>query len=154
MTEDLTTEDLTTEDATTQEDIEERIFYDGDCGVCHWSVRFVGEHDPRGEAFRFAPLGGEVFQERLTIREQRSLPDSLVVQSASGELFVQSDAVVYILRRLGGRWRVLSYLLVLVPRFVRNAAYARFAAVRHRLVAKPESTCPMPSAELRRRLDP
>lgn len=132
----------------------ERIYYDGDCGVCHWAVRFVGRHDATGTTFRFAPLGGQVFDERLTLRQRRSLPDSLVVQRANGDLLLQSDGVIHILRRLGGRWRLLGHLLALVPRPLRNFGYARFAAVRDRLATKPEGSCPMPSPELRSRLDP
>ena len=132
----------------------ERIFFDGDCGVCHWSVRFVAQRDPEGKTFRFAPLGGEVFQNQLKEAQQDQLPDSLVVQTASGRLLVQSDGVVHILRRLGGRWKWLGHLIALVPRRLRDFGYARFAANRHRVAAKPESACPLPSPELRSRLDP
>lgn len=132
----------------------ERIFFDGDCGVCHWSVRFVAQRDPHGNTFRFAPLGGEVFQSRLTEVQQSELPDSLVVQTASGRLLVRSDGVVHILRRLGGKWRWLGHLIALMPRPLRDFGYARFAANRHRVAAKPDSACPLPSPELRSRLDP
>lgn len=136
-------------------DDSERIFYDGDCGVCHWSVRFVAERDPQGTTFRFAPLGGEVFAAQIPTAEQQRLPDSIVVQTATGERLTESTAVLYILRRLGGRWRFLGWFLRWVPRFLRDAAYRRFAAVRHRLAAKPTTgACPLPSPALRGRLDP
>lgn len=34
------------------------VFFDGDCPLCHWSVRLVARHD-RAARFHFAPLGGE-----------------------------------------------------------------------------------------------
>lgn len=132
----------------------ERIFYDGDCGVCHWAVRFVAKRDPQGTKFRFAPLGGQVFAAQVSEAQQRQLPDSMVVHTADGEVLAQSVAVVHILRRLGGWWRFLGHLLSWVPRILRDTGYGWFAAIRHRLVAKPQDACPLPSPELRRRLDP
>ena len=38
----------------------EILYYDGDCGFCHRTVRFVIALD-RGEAFRFAPIDGSTF---------------------------------------------------------------------------------------------
>jgi len=132
----------------------DRIFYDGDCGVCHWSVGFVARHDPTGEAFRFAPLHGEVFEETVGEDVGRDLPDSMVVQTAAGELLLRSQGAVYILRRLGPFWRFLGRLLAVVPRPIRDFFYDRFAANRKLLASKPEATCPVLPPELRRRFDP
>ncbi len=137
----------------TADDIE-RIFYDGDCGVCHWAVRFVAKRDPQGTAFRFAPLGGEVFKAQVPEAQRRQLPDSMVVRTADGEILAQSVAVVHILRRLGGPWRFLGRILSWLPRSLRDAAYGGVAAIRHRLAANPQGACPLPSPELRSRLDP
>ncbi len=131
----------------------ERIFYDGDCGVCHWSVDFVARRDPSGETLRFAPLGGEVFRDRVPLDVGESLPDSIVVQTRSGELLLRSDGVVHILRRLGPVWRLLGRLLALVPRVIRDYGYDRFAERRHRLASKPDGTCPLMPPELRQRFD-
>jgi predicted DCC family thiol-disulfide oxidoreductase YuxK len=45
---------------------------------------------------------------------------------------------------LGGRFRVLGYLLGAVPAFLRNAAYALFARNRYRLTGRYE-VCPLPT---------
>ncbi len=132
----------------------EHIFYDGDCGVCHWSVGFVAQRDRTGEAFRFAPLGGEVFSELVAPEAARDLPDSLVVRATGGALLVRSDGMVHILRRLGVFWRILGALLALVPRPIRDWFYDRFAERRHRLAKRPDGTCPMMPPELRQRFDP
>ncbi len=132
----------------------ERIFYDGDCGVCHWSVGFVARRDRTGEAFRFAPLGGEAFRDRVPRDVGDSLPDSIVVQTRSGELLLRSDGVVHILRRLGPFWRLLGRLLAIVPRPIRDYAYDRFAERRHLLAERPDGTCPMMPPVLGRRFDP
>lgn len=132
----------------------ERIFYDGDCGVCHWSVGFVARHDRAGDVFRFAPLGGEVFRAEVPAEVRDSLPDSMVVQTRSGSLLLRSDGLVHILRRLGLFWRLLAQILFLVPRPIRNYAYDRFAERRHRLAAKPDGVCPLMPPDLRQRFDP
>jgi len=132
----------------------DRIFYDGGCGVCHWSVRFVARHDATGDAFRFAPLHGEVFAATIDEDIRRHLPDAMVVQTAAGELLLRSQGVVYILRRLGRSWKLLGSLLAIVPRPIRDFFYDRFAAGRHLLASKPEGSCPLLPPELRRRFDP
>ncbi len=130
------------------------IFYDGDCGVCHWSVGFVARHDPRGEAFRLAPLDGEAFSRVVLADERRDLPDSMIVHTEEGELLLRSDAVRHILSRLGLFWRSMGCLMVLVPRSVRDWFYDRFAERRHRLAQRPDGTCPFLPPELRQRFDP
>ena len=132
----------------------ERIFYDGDCGVCHWSVGFVARHDPDGKTFRFAPLDGESFENSVPAELRRQLPDSMVVQTADGSVLLRSEGVVHILRRLGSFWRPLGWALAIVPRPLRDFFYDRFARIRHRLVRRPQGVCPMVPVELRRRFDP
>lgn len=132
----------------------ERIFYDGHCGVCHWSVGFVSRRDPEGRAFRFAPLHGETFAAEVPEEKRDGVPDSLVVRTAAGELKVRSVGVVHILRRLKWPWPWLGALLWLVPRPLRDWGYDRFAAVRHHFAKRPDGTCPLMPPELRRRFDP
>ena len=131
----------------------DHVFYDGECGFCHGSVRFLAAHD-RGGAFRFAPLGGPTFEALVPPGRRAGLPDSLVVHTADGRLLVQSEAVRHTLRRLGGGFRWLAALLALVPRPLLDAAYAAFARNRRRWFPRPQDACPIPSGRLRARLDP
>ena len=131
----------------------ERIFYDGHCGLCHWAVTFVAHRDPEGNLFRFSPLESETFEREVPAGEREGLPDSIVVLTADRELLVQSSAVLHILRRIGGLWQVPGTLGVLVPRPLRDLAYALFARIRRRLAPAPEGTCPMMPPEMRGRFD-
>jgi len=131
----------------------DHVFYDGDCGFCHKSVRFLAAHDRAG-SFRYAPLGGATFLSLVPVHERAGLPDSLVIHRPDGRILVQSEAMLHCLRRLGGGWRALAALLALVPRALRDAAYAGFARVRHRFFARPSEACPVPSGALRARFDP
>jgi predicted DCC family thiol-disulfide oxidoreductase YuxK len=132
----------------------ERLFYDGHCGLCHRSVSFVLRHDREGRTFRFAPLGGSTFQATLSAAERADLPDSIVIRTSDGRLLVRSRAAAHVLRRLGGGWRVLGSLVLVVPRPVADFVYDLVARVRHRLFARPAEVCPLMPVELRGRFDP
>src|SRR3954447_10402285 len=89
----------------------DRIFYDGDCGLCDRGIRFVLNRDLGGKAFRFAPLQGDTFRKSLPSALIPVLPDSMLVQTRDGRLLMKSEAWVHILHRLGGGWRLISSLL-------------------------------------------
>jgi len=127
------------------------LFYDGGCGLCHRTVVFVLRHDPDGHAFRFAPLGGETFEQSVPAGQREGLPDSIVVCTATGRTLVRSEAVIHIGERLGGGWRFLSRLARLVPRMLRDAAYDGIARIRFRLFARPAGVCPAVPPGLRSR---
>lgn len=131
----------------------DHVFYDGACGFCHRSVRFLAAHDRAGR-LRFAPLGGSTFQGFVPAAEAAGLPDSLVVRTGDGRLLVQGDAALHLLRGLGAGWRALAAILALVPRSLRERGYAAFARNRQRWFAQPQHACPVPPGPLRARLDP
>jgi predicted DCC family thiol-disulfide oxidoreductase YuxK len=130
------------------------LFYDGHCALCHRAVKFVLRHDRSGQAFRFAPLQGEMFQAKVAEGRRAGLPDSVVVLTRDGELLVRSAAFLHIFRRLGGGWRVLAALLSLIPRGLRDIVYDFVARIRYRVFGKREDLCPIVPAELRARFDP
>jgi predicted DCC family thiol-disulfide oxidoreductase YuxK len=132
----------------------EMLFYDGHCALCHGAVKFVLKHDRSGNAFRFAPLGGETFASRVPFVQQASLPDSIVVLTGDGRVLVRSDAFVHILRRLGGIQKVLGSTLALIPRPVRDFGYDFIARIRYRVFGRRDEVCPLVSPELRKRFDP
>ena len=129
-----------------------RIFYDGECGLCHRAVRFVLAED-RARQFRFAPLASASFAALVPRSERDALPDSIVLVVDSGERLVRSDALLRIGLGLGGTWRALAGAARLVPRPLRDAAYDGVARLRSRLFARPAEACPVVSAELRGRFD-
>jgi len=131
-----------------------RVFYDGSCGLCHRFVRFVLAEDRSGSAFRFAPLQGETFASALPAERRAELPDSVVVSTADGQVLARSTAVIHVMERLGGLWRVLAVLLRIVPRPLRDLGYDLVASVRKRIFAKPSDACPLAPRSLAARLDP
>jgi predicted DCC family thiol-disulfide oxidoreductase YuxK len=113
------------------------MLYDGSCGLCHRSVRFVLAEDRSGTAFRFEPLAeGEA---------------SVVVKAADGRTLLRSDAVVHILQRLGGYWRLFGIAFGVLPRVVRDAMYDGVARVRYRIFGRTKDACPIVPPDLRSR---
>jgi predicted DCC family thiol-disulfide oxidoreductase YuxK len=132
----------------------EYLFYDGHCGLCHRAVKFVLKHDRSGRTFRFAPLQGETFAARIPAERRAGLPDSIVVLTGDGALFVRSNAFLHILRRLGGGWTALASLLSVIPRRLRDFVYDFVARIRYRVFGRRDDVCPIVPPELRARFDP
>ena len=84
-----------------------RLFYDGDCGFCHRSVRFILAEElatPEPLRLRFAALGGEAFHACLARHPElapASLPDSIVLELEDGTIRTRSAAALEIASRLG-----------------------------------------------------
>jgi predicted DCC family thiol-disulfide oxidoreductase YuxK len=129
------------------------VFYDGACGLCHRTVRFAIARDLDGRRFRFAALGSEAFRRLVPEALRRGLPDSIVVLTPDGALLSRSAAIIHILDRIGGPWRLQARLLALVPRGIRDLGYDGVARVRHRLFRRPPDACPVTPPELRARFE-
>jgi len=131
------------------------LFYDGGCGLCHASVRWILAEERSDQAtLRFAPIGGATMSAMIAEQDRALLPDSVIVLTGDGLVRCRSAAVLHILARFGGIWRVLAFLMKPFPRLLLDWVYDRVAAMRHRLFASPKDACPMLPAELRSRFLP
>jgi predicted DCC family thiol-disulfide oxidoreductase YuxK len=131
----------------------ELVFYDGGCALCHGLVRFLLAEDPRGSAFRFAPIESEALREVIPVRELALLPDSFVVRTCEGRTLLRSAAVLHVLRRLGGWPRLWGEVLRLVPEGLADLAYSGVARVRKRVFGTKSEACPMLPRHLRARFE-
>ena len=129
------------------------LFYDGHCALCHGAVRFVLAEDRSPDGVRFAPLQGESFKEQLPEAKRTLLQGSLVVLTADGGVLARSAAVVYLLARMGGLWRILAGIARVVPTPIRDAAYDGVAKIRYRLFGTRTDACPIVPAASRSRFD-
>lgn len=127
------------------------VFYDGTCGLCHRAVRFALARDRDGSRFRFAPLDSEAFRRRVP--DAAALPDSIVIRAPDGTLLVRSAAVIHVLERAGGAWKLLGRALGALPTRLRDAIYDDVAAVRYRLFRRPAEVCPVTPPDLRSRFE-
>ena len=125
------------------------VLFDGTCGFCEASVRFIASRDPDG-FFRFgasqSPRAAELLAAHGLTREQTKS----IVLIEDGNVYLRSTASLRIAKRLTFPWRLAGVLLV-VPRPLRDAAYAVVARVRKRL-AGSSNACDIPPPEIRKRL--
>ena len=125
------------------------VLFDGTCGFCEASVRFIASRDPGGY-FRFgasqSPRAAEILAAYGLTREQTKS----IVLIEDGQVYLRSTASLRIAKRLTFPWH-LAGVFLLVPRPLRDAVYAVVARVRKRL-AGSSNACEIPPPEIRRRL--
>jgi predicted DCC family thiol-disulfide oxidoreductase YuxK len=127
------------------------VLYDGVCGLCNRLVRFILRRD-RGDQFRFASLQNPfatAILHRHGISDQLNTVYVVLGRHQPDErLLSRSNAILFILPRLGGNWRLYGTLPLLIPRPLRDLAYTVIARNRYRLWGKYDS-CPLPDPKQR-----
>ena len=130
------------------------LLYDGVCGLCNRFVQFILRRD-RNAVFRFAPLQRAPAAAILARHGVNPCALDTVYVVVNHELLDESllsrsDAAVYVLKQLPGPWRRAAFLLQLVPKFLREAAYEVVASYRYRVFGRSE-VCMLPSDQDRTR---
>ncbi len=130
------------------------VFYDGVCGLCNRTTRFILKRDPEG-LFRFAPLQSAFASEVLPRHgADPAALDTLFVLTADDpeaeRLLERSDAVLWILARLSKPWPLFALLARRVPRAPRDLAYRLLARHRYRIFGRSDA-CEIPAPTVRAR---
>jgi predicted DCC family thiol-disulfide oxidoreductase YuxK len=124
------------------------LLYDGTCGLCHRSVRWILRHE-RDHDVRFAPLQGAVAAALRARWPEIPSDVSTVVLVEDDRVHLRSKAFVYAAKHLRAPWRWL-YAWRWLPAFVLNGAYRIVAALRYRLFGRAE-LCDLPDPDQRPR---
>lgn len=124
------------------------LFFDGECGLCNRTVRWLLARDRR-RVLRFAPLQGKLAELKLPASPAGFEEGSVVLWDEEG-VHYRSDAALRTVARLGGVWRAASALLW-VPKRLRDRVYRRVARNRIRWFGRVDS-CVLLSAADRDRL--
>jgi len=135
------------------------MLYDGLCGFCNGSVRWVARRDRR-DRFRFAPQEsalGQAVLARHGVDREAMLADNSVylvldydvdydaeIGSSNERLLARSDVTVKVLLLLGGFWGFWGKLLRAVPKSLRDGVYTLVARNRFRFAGRYD-TCPLPT---------
>lgn len=117
------------------------VLFDGDCGLCNRSARWLARRDRRGRLL-LAPNTGATA--RIAGEPPGGEDAGIVVWDGSRRL-VGVPAVARALRELGAGWPLAGTLLAALPRLVSHPIYAFVARHRRRL---------KPACELAGRDDP
>jgi len=124
------------------------LLYDGVCGLCARSVRWILRHE-RDHEIKFAPLQGETAA-ALRAKHPR-IPDQLstVVLVENDRVHLRSKAFFYSAKHLRAPWR-WAYAFRWIPGFLPDIFYRVVAALRYRLFGKHDS-CELPAPDQRAR---
>ena len=105
-------------------------------------------HDKK-KHFKFASLQSDTGQQFLALGGIEIISQNSFVLIESGKYYHRSTAALRVLLRLGGFWKSF-YVLILVPRFIRDSVYNLVARNRYRLFGK-SNECMMPTTDLKAR---
>lgn len=139
------------------------VIFDGHCGLCNRSVRWLLRRDRR-DRLRFVP-SESVKVSDLLARHGFGAPPSavgsgavipgtiLVVRDFGGpaeQILARSEAVLALLCELPRPWPAVARTLGRIPRPLRDLGYRLIAHWRYRIWGRLES-CPLPAEEARQR---
>jgi predicted DCC family thiol-disulfide oxidoreductase YuxK len=118
------------------------LLYDGDCGFCTTSARFIERHIPADvelTAYQFADL------DALGTTAGRA--DREVLWADDGRINGGAQAIARLLISAGGLWRPLGLLIRVPPfRWLAAGVYHLVSANRHRLPGGTPA-CRLPASE-------
>jgi predicted DCC family thiol-disulfide oxidoreductase YuxK len=134
------------------------IIFDGQCGLCNRSVRWLLRHD-QFDRMRFVPSDSPLVQPLLarhsldaatTVGNSGTMLVAQAVDTPAEQLFLRSNAILALLRQLPLPWPALGATLRLIPRPLRDLGYRLIARFRYRIWGRLDA-CPIPTAEERSR---
>lgn len=114
------------------------ILYDGICNLCNGTMSFLTRIDTKNKLLMI-PLQsdeGKHFLNKFSLSDKEL---SSVVFVCGNTMFMKSSAVLHILKELKNGWS-LAYVLILIPRPVRDFFYGLVAKYRYKLFGTSD-TC-------------
>lgn len=122
------------------------ILFDGVCNLCNSSINWIIDHD-KNNVFKFASLQSDYGKGIVRQYNLQGTYLDTVLLLDEDKIYSRSGAILLIAKYLGGLYQ-LAYAFIIIPPFVRNAAYNFIAQNRYRWFGKQDS-CRMPTPELK-----
>ena len=113
--------------------VENVIYYDGGCGLCHLAVRFILRVDSKSK-FYFSPLSN--------LDNNLKYIDSIILKRGN-EVFYEGQAIIMIFENIDNNWKYLAEVLKLIPTNLLNTAYRWVSRNRAKVSVKKVSSCPI-----------
>ena len=81
--------------------VENIIYYDGECGLCHGAVKLILRIDTKNK-FHFSPIS-KLIQNEIKI-------DSIILK-INGEVYYEGQAIVTIMENIENNWSYVASIL-------------------------------------------
>ena len=113
--------------------VENIIYYDGECGLCHLAVRFILRVDSKSK-FYFSPLSN--------LDNNLKNIDSIILKKGN-TVYYEGQAIIMIFENIENNWNYLAKVLKLIPINFLDTAYKWVSRNRAKIFVKKVSSCPM-----------
>ena len=113
--------------------VENVIYYDGECGLCHLAVRFILRVDSKNK-FYFSPLSN--------LDNNLKNIDSIILKKGN-KVFYEGQAIIMIFENIDNNWNYLANVLKLIQINVLDTAYRWVSRNRAKISVKKVSSCPI-----------
>ena len=113
--------------------VENVIYYDGECGLCHLAVRFILRVDSKNK-FYFSPLSN--------LDNNLKSIDSIILKKGN-KVFYEGQAIIMIFENIDSNWNYLAKVLKLFPVNALDTAYRWVSRNRAKVSVKKVSSCPI-----------
>ncbi len=113
------------------------ILFDGECILCNKAVQFIIKRDTK-EIFKFASLQSTYGKELLRKIGGDQIDWNSLVLIEGSQYYLKSEAVLKILKEIGG-FSIVFHLLRLLPQNILDKLYMITAKIRYKLFGRTNS---------------
>ncbi|SLK03969.1 MULTISPECIES: thiol-disulfide oxidoreductase DCC family protein [unclassified Paenibacillus] len=124
------------------------VLVDGVCHFCQGLTKWIIKRDPEGK-YHFASLQSDVAKKLLEKGNLSTDSMDTFVLIEDEKYYTRSTAALRLAKGLKFPYPLL-YVLIIVPKFIRNAIYNTVARNRYRWFGKDEA-CMLPTPEIKDR---
>ena len=123
------------------------VVIDGECVVCSGFARFIVHLSPES---RLMWAQHPITKKFLLDEHNISYDDVMrsIVAVRDGKVYRGSDAFIHILSTMPWYFQILSFIISIFPRFIREWVYGIVASNRYTLFGKKD-TCSLPSPSMK-----
>ena len=123
----------------------EIVFFDGVCNFCNSTVDLIWKKNKRENLF-FSSLQSDFAQSFLKEKGIKSLDLHSIYFFEKGTIFKKSRAGLRIMTHFNGFYRVMAYILMIIPTFIADPVYSLIAKNRYKLSGQRDQ-CRIPGPE-------
>lgn len=121
------------------------IFFDGVCNLCNGFIDYVINRN-KSKNIYYAALQSDIAAEKLKEYDNILIGPNYdtIYYYTNNTLYTKSSAILYVCLELSNFHKIIARVLLLIPKFIRDACYNLIAKNRYRLLGKKE-TCRLPT---------